>query len=217
MTEQATRTNKLPVLGEHASVANRCGTCRVCCISLSIDDPKLSKAEGVPCSNLCDDGCGIYESRPNACRKYVCQWHLLNEKEEKFRPEKCNLLCFPFEFNLIGLATQVIELRGGASKAKTAVEWIEKLWSTTFPWIDGSQVQLPLCIIRYKPNIAIKLRPMTWIVSESRHQHALEILRHERSNALRRFRGSKNAPCPCGSGQRLKTCHARSLEIIVRH
>ena len=51
----------------------QCGECSSCCWVLAI--PKLAKPPGVRCHNLCDEGCGIYEQRPESpCRTFHCAW-----------------------------------------------------------------------------------------------------------------------------------------------
>lgn len=50
----------------------KCGECQACCVTFKV--PELNKAEGVPCKNLCEAGCGIHKTRPNVCRVYQCMW-----------------------------------------------------------------------------------------------------------------------------------------------
>jgi hypothetical protein len=53
-----------------------CGECSACCFLLSIDDPKLKKEFNSWCPH-CRPGCGgcsIYQSRPDPCRAFKCQW-----------------------------------------------------------------------------------------------------------------------------------------------
>jgi hypothetical protein len=49
-----------------------CGTCKACCTVFDIED--LAKPAGTPCKHLCEAGCGVYETRPSACRGYFCIW-----------------------------------------------------------------------------------------------------------------------------------------------
>lgn len=68
-----------------------CGPCRECCIHLPIET--LEKPAGVPCSNLCTRGCGIYGERPDVCRNFVCTWY---QGEHSFseRPDKTGVVCW---------------------------------------------------------------------------------------------------------------------------
>ena len=55
-----------------------CGTCNVCCVALTINDPALKKVQGYRCPNtLPDKSCAIYESRPRTCRTFYCGWRRL--------------------------------------------------------------------------------------------------------------------------------------------
>ncbi|MBU2613389.1 hypothetical protein KJ925_02955 [Patescibacteria group bacterium] len=66
-----------------------CGSCKLCCTLLKV--PELEKTEGVPCPFLCDKGCGIYTSRPAACRNFRCAW-LNGELSENMRPDKVGVI-----------------------------------------------------------------------------------------------------------------------------
>ena len=49
-----------------------CGECTECCVSASVEE--INKPMGVPCKNICSQGCAIYMDRPDACRFFSCQW-----------------------------------------------------------------------------------------------------------------------------------------------
>ena len=63
-----------------------CGECTLCCTLTRV--PELNKAEGVPCSNLCN-GCSIYDIRPPSCSKFQCLWTQDENMSENLRPDKC--------------------------------------------------------------------------------------------------------------------------------
>ena len=65
--------------------ARECGNCRECCIVLAVEP--MNKPENVACEHLCSKGCGIYESRPNACRIFTCGW-LEGAMPKSMRPDK---------------------------------------------------------------------------------------------------------------------------------
>lgn len=70
-----------------------CGSCNVCCVSLTIDDPELQKPQGYRCRNAQrDNSCAIYPTRPNTCRQFNCGWRLLRFVREGLRPDKSGLL-----------------------------------------------------------------------------------------------------------------------------
>jgi hypothetical protein len=70
-----------------------CGSCNRCCIWLTIDDPELRKAQGLPCTNLCSDStCAIYATRPRTCRDYYCGFRRLDWVPSTLRPDLSSLL-----------------------------------------------------------------------------------------------------------------------------
>jgi len=75
-------------------VAGReCGSCNVCCVALTIDDPELQKLQGHRCRHsLPDNGCAIYAARPQTCRTFFCGWRRLKWIRETLRPDKAGVL-----------------------------------------------------------------------------------------------------------------------------
>jgi hypothetical protein len=70
-----------------------CGSCNVCCIALTIDDPELQKVQGYRCKNaLPDNSCAIYPTRPQTCRKFECGWRLLKWVRQTLRPDLSGVL-----------------------------------------------------------------------------------------------------------------------------
>ena len=70
-----------------------CGSCNVCCIALTIDDPALRKPQGYRCHNAQpDNGCGIYANRPHTCRAFYCGWRLLRWVRDTLRPDQTDVL-----------------------------------------------------------------------------------------------------------------------------
>lgn len=70
-----------------------CGSCNVCCVALTIDDPDLQKVQGYRCRHLKpDQGCGIYETRPHTCRTFFCGWRQLKWVREPLRPDTSGVL-----------------------------------------------------------------------------------------------------------------------------
>ncbi len=56
---------------------DNCGACNACCIIPAV--PELGKPFYARCEHLASapaQGCGIYDQRPDVCRKYRCAWHL---------------------------------------------------------------------------------------------------------------------------------------------
>ena len=68
-----------------------CGTCTACCTVLDV--PELDKPEGVPCQHLTDQGCGIYEDRPEACRNFKCGYLLrIDDWPTRMRPDQSGFM-----------------------------------------------------------------------------------------------------------------------------
>ncbi len=70
-----------------------CGSCNVCCVALTINEPTLQKLQGFRCRHAQrDNGCAIYESRPPTCRAFYCGWRLLKWVREPLRPDTSGVL-----------------------------------------------------------------------------------------------------------------------------
>jgi hypothetical protein len=62
-----------------------CRSCTACCTYLRTESQPgyttrydtgedIAKPAGISCRFLTDQGCGIYEARPQVCRKFRCDW-----------------------------------------------------------------------------------------------------------------------------------------------
>jgi hypothetical protein len=81
------------VLKTNAPVQGRaCGFCTVCCYLPTIDTPELQKPPGIVCPNCTGRGCGIYETRPMACRDFNCGWWHFPQLRDEWRPDKSGIL-----------------------------------------------------------------------------------------------------------------------------
>ena len=65
-----------------------CGTCDLCCVVPVI--PALDKPPGVACRHS-RDGCDIYESRPDVCRRFFCAWRRTKRIPDDWRPDRCGV------------------------------------------------------------------------------------------------------------------------------
>lgn len=63
-----------------------CGTCTLCCKVYGI--PATDSAIGSWCKH-CEPGkgCGIWETRPDFCRSFFCNWIMLDWLGEEWRPD----------------------------------------------------------------------------------------------------------------------------------
>ena len=68
---------------------NTCGSCTICCTALSIKE--INKPEGVRCEHLTEQGCGIYNNRPEECRNYECGF-LSYDLHRKLRPDRSGFI-----------------------------------------------------------------------------------------------------------------------------
>ena len=66
-----------------------CDGCGACCTVLNV--PQLNSPAYESCRHLCAGGCGIYESRPEICRVYFCEWALGNAPEW-MKPNVCGVV-----------------------------------------------------------------------------------------------------------------------------
>jgi hypothetical protein len=74
----------------------RCGACTVCCVELGIEDPDLSKPDGVACPHLVEQGgCGVYDRRPKTCASWLCGWRVMAVLGDSMRPDRSRVLLVP--------------------------------------------------------------------------------------------------------------------------
>ena len=133
----------------------RCGACRMCCELVAVhergivtgeeDDGSLrlwvetkgeSRPDGIPyefhklssarCEHACEQGCGIYPSRPIACRNFFCLW-LEGFLDNEDRPDRSGLVIFPGDPGG-HLTWMVYEKREGhhlsSSRRRALIEWL---------------------------------------------------------------------------------------------
>ena len=78
-------------MSESVPTANDCGNCTVCCMALRVIE--LDKEAGRYCNHcLPGKGCGIYETRFEVCRTFLCGWRLVPRLGEARRPDKSGIL-----------------------------------------------------------------------------------------------------------------------------
>lgn len=63
----------------------------MCCKSLQIDE--LDKPMGLMCENcVAGAGCAIYESRPQVCRDFLCEWLMDRNLSSIYRPDRIGVI-----------------------------------------------------------------------------------------------------------------------------
>jgi hypothetical protein len=62
-------------------------------VALTIDEPTLRKPQGFRCRNARpDNGCAIYETRPDTCRTFFCGYRQLKWVRDTLRPDLSGVL-----------------------------------------------------------------------------------------------------------------------------
>ena len=69
-----------------------CGSCSLCCKLLSV--PEFDKPGNVWCPHAKRDtgGCAIYLTRPNGCRRFMCNWLKDSALDDKWKPDRCSII-----------------------------------------------------------------------------------------------------------------------------
>ena len=63
----------------------------MCCRVMAVEE--LQKPGGVLCAHArAGQGCGIYETRPHACRTFECVWLMDPQMPHRFRPDQTHAL-----------------------------------------------------------------------------------------------------------------------------
>lgn len=73
-----------------ATDENSCGDCVVCCMALRIDE--FAKPAGTLCQHCTGTGCGIYETRYETCRGFLCGYRMLPVLGDAWRPNRSGVL-----------------------------------------------------------------------------------------------------------------------------
>lgn len=70
-----------------------CGTCTLCCRLPEIDE--FSKPANEWCTNcVADQGCTIYEKRPQLCRDFLCFWKTGERLGPEWHPSIANMMIY---------------------------------------------------------------------------------------------------------------------------
>jgi len=78
-------------MSQSAPISNDCGSCTVCCHSLRVIE--FDKPAGILCNHcLPGKGCGIYETRYEICRSFLCGWRKVPQLGEAWRPDRSGVL-----------------------------------------------------------------------------------------------------------------------------
>lgn len=76
-----------------------CGECTLCCKVMEVD--ALKKPAGKWCAHCTSSrGCGIYETRPEECRTFVCAWLQNSKLDDQWKPSRCKFAVWSEAGNL---------------------------------------------------------------------------------------------------------------------
>jgi len=74
----------------------QCGDCALCCKVMRIEE--IDKARHVMCGHFRKGaGCTTYETRPQACRQFVCLWLADPNMDAAWRPDKSKFVMWGAE------------------------------------------------------------------------------------------------------------------------
>jgi hypothetical protein len=70
-----------------------CGECMVCCEYMPISTATLKKRAEVLCDHcVVNQGCRIYDTRPNVCRTWHCLWRRDAAMSDELRPDRSGMI-----------------------------------------------------------------------------------------------------------------------------
>ncbi len=68
----------------------KCDGCTLCCYLFDI--PEIKKPGSTECAHICENGCDIYDSRPDCCRGFNCAYLQQKNPDIRLRPDKCGVV-----------------------------------------------------------------------------------------------------------------------------
>jgi len=107
-----------------------CGACTACCTVLGVAE--LDKGTYEACTHLCDNGCGTYATRPESCRRFVCEWlrgvlEIDGTVDTDLRPDACGVVLEYRPGTAFGDVFRAWEVEPGASARGRARDLVEGL------------------------------------------------------------------------------------------
>jgi hypothetical protein len=80
----------------------------MCCRLMAVDDLDPPKPAGKWCSNIKQGvGCSIYETRPQSCRDFICDWLHTQSRPEgerlpiELRPDRCKVMLTSYKDSIV--------------------------------------------------------------------------------------------------------------------
>tara|TARA_R100000664_G_scaffold21340_1_gene30668 strand:+ start:295 stop:663 length:369 start_codon:yes stop_codon:yes gene_type:complete len=117
----------------------QCGKCTECCTPFSI--PELRKPAGLRCMYLTDQGCSIYETRPQTCRDFQCAYLILNFPR-KLRPDRAGFIIRLLDHGIHGHVYACYKIRQMTKFAKKLIRRIRNKYhpDRKILWAEGNHV-----------------------------------------------------------------------------
>lgn len=105
----------------------RCGNCTVCCSGvLRLEVEGNSIYPGHPCRHRRGVGCGIYTSRPEVCRSFVCGWLRGDSPLPRWlRPDRSGIILLAAERRWRGVSVDVAVAAGHGAR-QSALRWLKQ-------------------------------------------------------------------------------------------
>lgn len=104
-----------------------CNGCSYCCdghLSGEVDGKSFGQMEA--CHNLTEDGCNIYDNRPNMCHNYYCAW-AQELFPEWMKPNECGVV--------ISVETEV------APRGRIGKQYLKAVYQKELPLNVAEQIQ----------------------------------------------------------------------------
>lgn len=112
---------------KEASLLRKCARCTGCCTVLAVEE--IDKPDGVSCKHeIKHRGCGIYDTRPNQCRNFLCLWKL-GLGSSKDAPDKIGVVFDSYTDDRGRTVLRAAEMWSGAMREGSR-GWLlaHKLW-----------------------------------------------------------------------------------------
>jgi hypothetical protein len=107
-----------------------CDECQACCTVVGVTE--LEKGTWTRCTHQCEQGCAVYERRPETCRGYSCLWQAgLLEGDERRRPDKLGIVC-DLRHEGVRPVVQVWEVWPGAFQQPNVVALLQQIATRCF-------------------------------------------------------------------------------------
>lgn len=111
-----------------------CGDCAMCCKNFDIEE--IGKRAHSMCGHFKKGaGCGIYETRPQACRTFVCLWLADAKMDDAWRPDRA-------KFILWGHAQLVVDVDPAYPDAWKREPYYSKIKKAADRRIPGAPAQI---------------------------------------------------------------------------